>query len=429
MYSPSLLTRPVRVFAITLALLFSACGKAPQAAPPATRPDRLPTSAGLVAEPTPFRCWDGTLTPVEAGSTVQAGPSNGLPPTPAQGEPLVIEAAVFGDDCTPLAGARVKLYQTDSEGVYGPNFEAGADQIECCYLEANLMTGANGRFRLETVRPGNYKDSVPPTMAHIHLEVTHPQAQMLGSEIVFADDPHVDPNASTHGLVVVLPQPGEVESSPAKVARAELVLTRTHPPVATEPASSAATPEPPSGLLAVGEAHTFRLLPGESRAYYVIREQFAKLIDMTVAEAVTRGVEGELRLRLEPTPHLEAIHIQADLRGLVSDEPDRDEKLPRQWLETERYPSAEFSAEEVPLSTQAYTEGQELAFSLPGQLTIREQTRPVVFEVTATLEEGQIRGEAMATIRMSDFGIDPPNLLGFVTVEDEVMVRVELVAG
>lgn len=420
---------------IILPVLLAACSPSPEPLPvtlaadnPAAQPTAAPTEA--VSAPQPaltaevsssaglYRCLAGSLPEVDPAAIVVAGPTPGMKPSLAEGQPLAIEGIVYGDDCTPLAGARVSFHHTDGQGNYGPP-SGSVSELECCYYQGQVASDAQGRFRIETVRPGSYAGENPPPMAHIHLEINHPDAEMLPTEIVFADDPHLIPDAAERGLVVVQPVEVKAKDGPGWSVLAEFVLERS------AAAKAAATPASGSPGLSPG-VQTFTIQPGESRAFYIIREQFAELVNLTVAEAVTPGVEGDLSLRLDSPPVLEGMTVRVDLRQLKSDESSRDDKLPDRWLETNRYPYAEFRAEKVQLSAAPYTAGQELSFALPGQISIHGQTRPIEFQVTARLEGEQLSGSAEASLLMSDFGIEPPNILGFVNVEDEVRVRVEL---
>lgn len=115
----------------------------------------------------------------DAGSVLVPGPSNGLPRSPARGELLVIVAVVFDPMCKPAGGASVNLWHTDARGRYGPE---GTDA--CCYYQSSGRTDQNGRFRIETIRPGQYNEANAPP-AHIHLEIQHSSGR-LETEIVFA---------------------------------------------------------------------------------------------------------------------------------------------------------------------------------------------------------------------------------------------------
>src|SRR5262245_66193222 len=99
----------------------------------------------------------------------------------------------------------------------------------------------------------------------------------------------------------------------------------------------------------------------------------------------TSNVEGEFQFSLNGQPTGKVTKFTVDLRTLTSNESRRDNRIRRQWLESEKYPFAEFVSTEVQNLPANYTEGQEVSFKLVGNLTIREITRPVTFDVSGTL--------------------------------------------
>jgi protocatechuate 3,4-dioxygenase beta subunit len=127
-------------------------------------------------------CPVPSTAPVDLGSVLIPGPTNGLPTTDAKGEPLVIVAAVLGPDCRPAAGTTVNVWHTDARGLYRPE---GTDA--CCYYQGLTLADGNGRFRLETIRPAQYPEPGAPP-AHIHLELRHGSGRLF-TEIVFTTDP------------------------------------------------------------------------------------------------------------------------------------------------------------------------------------------------------------------------------------------------
>ncbi len=92
------------------------------------------------------------------------------------------------------------------------------------------------------------------------------------------------------------------------------------------------------------------------------------------------------------------------------------------------FPTAEFVATGVEGAPASYVEGQEVQFSLPGNLTLRNITQPVTFDVTATLQGDTITGTAMARALLSDFGIEPPNFANTLVVGDEFTIEVQFTA-
>jgi polyisoprenoid-binding protein YceI len=61
-------------------------------------------------------------------------------------------------------------------------------------------------------------------------------------------------------------------------------------------------------------------------------------------------------------------------------------------------------------------------------LTVRDVTRPATFDVNARLAGDTLSGTATTQIKMSDFGIEPPNFANTLTVADEFRIEVQFVA-
>jgi polyisoprenoid-binding protein YceI len=106
--------------------------------------------------------------------------------------------------------------------------------------------------------------------------------------------------------------------------------------------------------------------------------------------------------------------------------PSRDGVVLRR-LDTDAHPLAEFTATEITGLPARYVEGQEARVQVPGNLTIRGVTRPVVLDTKATLRGTELSGAATTRFNMSDFGVDPPAIAA-VRVEDPVTIVVEFTA-
>lgn len=237
------------------------------------------------------------------------------------------------------------------------------------------------------------------------------------TEIVFADDPYLSNAESGDVIVVALTTAAEPGGTGLYLRGvADLVL-----PMSAASSASLTT-------MAIGQSRTFQIVPEQSEAAYHIREKFAIFPAMTSAVGVTRLLEGSLRVDLNDPPSLQALTLTVDLRGLKTDEPDRDEKLADRWLVTNQYPFASFTATSIQNGPARYTPGEAVTFTLVGDMTIRDVTRPVTFDVTARLVGDTVTGSATGIVKMTDFGIDPPNLLDFVKVEDDVTVTVNFTA-
>lgn len=211
---------------------------------------------------------------------------------------------------------------------------------------------------------------------------------------------------------------------------------------ATEPTAASAAPAatadsaPAPGTAATaapaaaptGNARLFRIVPDQTEVSYQVQEQFLNRDLPNLAIGKTTSIEGEFQFSLDGKPTGQVTKMTVDLRTLASDEGRRDRRLRTQWLESDTYPLAEFVSTGVEGVPDSYTEGQEITFKLTGDMTIREITKPVTFDVRGTLVGDTVTGTATTLLYMKDFGFDPPDIAGMLTVEDGVTVTVNFTA-
>lgn len=212
----------------------------------------------------------------------------------------------------------------------------------------------------------------------------------------------------------------------------------TSTPQALEEAGDA--PLAPGETVTLGdgpnETHTFVVVTAESEARYVVNEEFfADALrkygiepGRVVVTGVTPGVSGELQLNFGQPDLLEGATFTVDMNRLRTDQSSRDEWLQDNAIETNRFPQAVFVATAVSGLPDSYTAGEEISFQLEGDLTIREMTNPVTFEVTAVLDGSTIRGTAVRQMQMTDFGITPPDFANTLTVANDFRIEIELTA-
>lgn len=92
------------------------------------------------------------------------------------GEPMVIEGRVLKTDGkTPAAGVIIYAYHTNAAGVYGNGSSESEWSRRHGRLRGWVKTGANGRYRFETIKPAPYPRQTMP--AHVHLTVLEPGRQ------------------------------------------------------------------------------------------------------------------------------------------------------------------------------------------------------------------------------------------------------------
>jgi len=116
------------------------------------------------------------------------------------------------------------------------------------------------------------------------------------------------------------------------------------------------------------------------------------------------------------------------IKSAAADNPRRDNAIRERWLESARFPIAEFRPTSIQGLPNAYTEGREVTLQVTGDLKIRDVTRPTTFSVTVKLEGERLTGTATGMVRMTDFGFDPPSILGILRAENEVEIEFRFVA-
>jgi polyisoprenoid-binding protein YceI len=213
----------------------------------------------------------------------------------------------------------------------------------------------------------------------------------------------------------------------ASAAPTPIPATATAAPVPTNTGSGAA----------VGGLRTFVIVPAESTASYLADEEFfgdalAKYgIAAGEADVVgsTQEIAGQLQLNLDDlAAALGDNQFTVQMNTLTSERSLRDEWIRDNGPRFNDYPEARFVATAIAGTPAAYSDGEEVSFQLIGDLTIREITQPVTFDVTARLAGDTLTGLATTRLLMSDFGIEPPNFANTLTVADEFGIEVQFTA-
>lgn len=204
---------------------------------------------------------------------------------------------------------------------------------------------------------------------------------------------------------------------------------------AATPAVAPTAPPPATTGPAPEGFRTFAIVPTESKASYIVDEEFfadaLSKYNITAGQVKTIGstqaIAGQLQLNLDDlSAPLGDNRFTVQINTLESDQALRDRWLRSNGPKLDDFPTAEFVATGIEGAPASYVEGQEVQFKLPGNLTARNITQPVTFDVTATLQGDTITGVATARARLSDFGITPPNFANTLVVADEFTIEVQL---
>ncbi len=215
--------------------------------------------------------------------------------------------------------------------------------------------------------------------------------------------------------------------APAAAATEAPAAAATEAPAAaaTEAPAAAATEAPATA----DGVQVFSIVPGESQVSYEVGETFFSQNNRyAIAIGVTQQISGEVRLDRAAPGNSQVGPISIDISAFTSDSERRDNAIRERWLESSRFPIATFSPTQIEGLPETYSDGQELTLTITGDLTVRDVTVPTVFTVIGKVEGEQMLGTATTTIKMSDFGFEPPDIAGILRAEDGVKINFTFVA-
>jgi polyisoprenoid-binding protein YceI len=167
-----------------------------------------------------------------------------------------------------------------------------------------------------------------------------------------------------------------------------------------------------------------------SEAGYRVKERFINQPTTTEAVARTDKVAGSLVVTASGAGLTAThVHITVDLTALVSQDRyavyqayQRDYFVRNIYLETNRYPTADFTADSVrvPLETSG-----PISLNVNGKLNVHGVTHAVVAQLQAQPAGAQVEVAGSMQVDMRDFGIEPPDI-SFTTAESVVVIEYHL---
>jgi protocatechuate 3,4-dioxygenase beta subunit len=112
----------------------------------------------------------------------------------AAGEVIYVRGRVLDEQCRPIAGALVEIWQANACGRYAHEVDTHDAPLDPNFTGAGrILTDAEGRYRFMTIRPGEYPwrnhyNAWRP--AHIHFSLFgHSIVQRLVTQMYFPGDP------------------------------------------------------------------------------------------------------------------------------------------------------------------------------------------------------------------------------------------------
>ncbi len=200
-------------------------------------------------------------------------------------------------------------------------------------------------------------------------------------------------------------------SSPQKLA-----LSSPAPSTSGSTTSPASTPGAGTWTVASG-----------SLAGYRVREQLASLAAPSDAVGRTSAITGSFTLTQSASGYtVTAAAFTVDVSKLTSDQSRRDQRIHSQGLESDRYPTATFQLTTPIALPAAAAGGQAINVSATGALTIHGVTKTVTIPIDARVSGSQIELVGSIAFPFSDFGMTPPSIGSFVSVQPNATMEFQL---
>ncbi len=120
--------------------------------------------------------------------------------------------------------------------------------------------------------------------------------------------------------------------------------------------------------------------------------------------------------------------IRINARAFTTDSALRDRALRGRILQSDTFEFVTFVPTRIEGLVGPVEPGDDVSFTVIGDLTIGGVTREVPFDVTLTFGGDRLEGEAVAHVLRSDFGLQIPSVPNVANVGDQVEIVLDFVA-
>ena len=203
--------------------------------------------------------------------------------------------------------------------------------------------------------------------------------------------------------------------------------TALDPTAAPGPSAGAASAVPGTPTAsASGQSVTFELVPALSEASYAIREQLAQRNLPNDAVGKTQSVSGSVTVNADGTLDSAKSKFTVEAATIKSDQAMRDGYVSRNILQVSQYPQIVFVPTAVSGLPATLPTSGAVTFQVTGDLTVRDVTKPVTWEVTGTIANGEAIGTATTSFTFEDFNLAQPKVPVVLSVVDKITLTMKV---
>ncbi len=185
---------------------------------------------------------------------------------------------------------------------------------------------------------------------------------------------------------------------------------------------------PPVGDSSATERTILEVDPDNSEVRFILTEELRG--EPATVVGTSNQVAGQIAVAPGDLSSAQVGVIQVNARTLATDQDRRNQAIRNQILNTDEFELITFVPTEIRGLSGSAAVGDTLAFQIVGDLTIRDITQSVVFDVTVTVDSpDQISGTAATTVERSDFGLTIPSVPFVANVGQQVRLEIDFVAA
>jgi polyisoprenoid-binding protein YceI len=212
------------------------------------------------------------------------------------------------------------------------------------------------------------------------------------------------------------------------VVQAATAVQPTTEPSTPASRSTAAAPKATSQTVSDSSGSIIKLevVPAKSEARYRVREQLASLSLPSDAIGKTSAITGTIVGKTDGTILSSDSKFVVDLSTLQSDRSQRDNFLRRNVLQTDQYPDATFVPTQATGLPSGFPSSGQASFKLTGNLTIRNVTKPVTWDVSCQGQQTEGLCHATTSFHFEYFDLTQPHVSVVLSIVNNITLEVDI---
>jgi polyisoprenoid-binding protein YceI len=167
--------------------------------------------------------------------------------------------------------------------------------------------------------------------------------------------------------------------------------------------------------------------PTGNEARYRVREQLAGFDFPNDALGATQAISGSIALDAQGNVIPGESRIVIEVADLTSDRDRRDNFIRRRTLETEQHPAVTLVPTRITGVTLPLPTSGEQTLELHGDLTVKDVTRPTVWQLQVRYAPGAVAGTAQTRFTFDDVQLEKPRVASVLSVDDHITLEYDFV--